>query len=227
MAEIINTLTNITFLYLAGVGIHNCIKHGHDKVFLVSFLGYLLVGTGSTLFHTTLKYPMQLLDELSMIYTTCIMIYASFSPGRPRVFTISLAAALSGLCIFITLYYYYVRDPAFHQNAYTILTVIGLGRSMYLMETCLRPNRATAELEQKEQEIAYRSGGLKPTAMIEYHRRHKILHEMWMLIGCGLGIFVGGFGMWIIDNQLCSTLRVWRREMGMPWGMLLEGHGWW
>jgi hypothetical protein len=54
-AEIINTLTNLLFMYLATKGIHNCIKNGHDTVFLVAFIGYLLVGSGSFLFHATLK----------------------------------------------------------------------------------------------------------------------------------------------------------------------------
>lgn len=54
-AEIINTLTNFLFMYLAAKGIRNCLKHGHDTVFLVAFIGYLLTGTGSFLFHATLK----------------------------------------------------------------------------------------------------------------------------------------------------------------------------
>jgi dihydroceramidase len=54
-AEIINTLTNLLFMYLATKGIRNCLANGHDTVFLVAFVGYLLVGTGSFLFHATLK----------------------------------------------------------------------------------------------------------------------------------------------------------------------------
>lgn len=54
-AEIVNTLTNLMFVLLAFKGIRNCRRHGHDTVFLVAFVGYLLVGTGSFLFHATLK----------------------------------------------------------------------------------------------------------------------------------------------------------------------------
>jgi dihydroceramidase len=54
-AEIINTLTNLLFMWLAAKGIRSCLKNGHDTVFLVSFVGYLLVGCGSFLFHATLK----------------------------------------------------------------------------------------------------------------------------------------------------------------------------
>ncbi len=54
-AEVVNTLTNLVFVYLAFKGIQSCRRHGHDTIFLVSFVGYLLVGTGSFLFHATLK----------------------------------------------------------------------------------------------------------------------------------------------------------------------------
>ncbi|KAK5006584.1 hypothetical protein LTR28_006324 [Elasticomyces elasticus] len=54
-AEIVNTLTNLLFQFLAFKGIFNCLRHGHDTIFLVTFVGYFLVGTGSFLFHATLK----------------------------------------------------------------------------------------------------------------------------------------------------------------------------
>lgn len=70
-AEIVNTLTNLLFIYLGIKGIRNCLKYDHDSVFLVAFIGCkvimsgygfiilivldLLVGTGSFAFHSTLK----------------------------------------------------------------------------------------------------------------------------------------------------------------------------
>lgn len=55
IAEFINTLTNVLFMWLGIKGIHNCLAQGWDRVYLVSFLGYLTVGTGSFLFHASLK----------------------------------------------------------------------------------------------------------------------------------------------------------------------------
>lgn len=54
-AEIVNTFTNLLFLWLGVKGVLNCRKEGHEKIFLISFLGYLVVGCGSFLFHATLK----------------------------------------------------------------------------------------------------------------------------------------------------------------------------
>jgi uncharacterized iron-regulated membrane protein len=55
VAEIVNTLTNGFFMYLGAKGIYNTLKEGHEKIFLVTFCGYLLVGIGSIFFHMTLK----------------------------------------------------------------------------------------------------------------------------------------------------------------------------
>ena len=67
---------------------------------------------------------MQLVDELSMIYTTCLMAYASFSYSRPTRVRLILAISLLSLAVFITLYYHYLQDPVFHQNAYALLTTV-------------------------------------------------------------------------------------------------------
>lgn len=54
-AEIVNTLTNLLFIWLAYEGLVSCYKHGHDTVFSVAYAGYFAVGFGSLLFHATLK----------------------------------------------------------------------------------------------------------------------------------------------------------------------------
>ena len=49
-AEIVNTLSNLLFLYLGIRGILNCVRNDHDTVFLVAFIGYVCVGCGSFAF---------------------------------------------------------------------------------------------------------------------------------------------------------------------------------
>ncbi len=58
-AEVINSITNLTFLYLGVKGIRNVLAYNHSRVFIVSFLGYMVVGLGSMAFHTTLycRFP--------------------------------------------------------------------------------------------------------------------------------------------------------------------------
>ncbi|KAJ5778008.1 hypothetical protein N7520_001254 [Penicillium odoratum] len=235
-AEIVNTLTNLLFMWLGVKGIISCLRNQHDQIFLVALLGYLVVGTGSFLFHSTLKCkylredtdPMQLVDELSMIYTTCLMAYASFSYTRSLGVRIVLGASLAFLSVFITLYYHYLQDPVFHQNAYALLTAVVVFRSMYTMETTLRPrwrkSREEDRLERQKQGLPVPT---KERQHYENVRDTKTLKTMWFMVVYGLSMFLGGFAIWNLDNQFCSNIRRWRRVVGLPWGIFLEGHGWW
>ena len=165
---------------------------------------------------------MQLVDELSMIYTTCLMAWATFSHLRSKEFAVWLGASLVGLAAFVSLYYHYLQDPVFHQNVYAVLTAIVVFRSMYVMEAGLRPSmrtrsRAADEPSESEEKLV-RSNDI---------RNQHILRTMWWMIGYGLSIFLGGFLVWTMDNEFCGTIRRWRHVIGLPWGILLEGHGWW
>ncbi len=51
---------------------------------------------------TAFADPMQLFDELSMIYTICIMCYATLSFSQHRIFRQILGTGLIGLAVFIT-----------------------------------------------------------------------------------------------------------------------------
>ena len=171
---------------------------------------------------------MQLVDELSMIYTTCLMCYASFSYRRPTSVRLVLAISLTSLSVFITLYYHYLQDPVFHQNAYALLTFVVVMRSMHTMETTLRPRwRKSREEDRLERQ---RKGEKVPTKERQHYenvRDTKTLKTMWFMVIYGLSMFLGGFLIWNLDNQFCSQIRHLRRTVGLPWGIFLEGHGWW
>lgn len=171
---------------------------------------------------------MQLVDELSMIYTTCLMFWATFSYSRPQPVQLLLGILSGSLALFITGYYHYLQDPTFHQNAYAILTAVVLFRSVYVMELNIRPYyRKRHEERHKAQENMALSKSEKAEERRKDERDNEILRTMWTMIAVGLSIFLGGFGIWTLDNIYCSKLRSWRHEVGQPWGFLLEGHGWW
>ncbi|KAI9735232.1 MAG: hypothetical protein M1834_001822 [Cirrosporium novae-zelandiae] len=155
------------------------------------------------------------------------MVWATFSHAKHRPIPLLIGIGLAGLAVFITLYYHYLQDPAFHQNAYALLTFVVVFRGMWVMEHSLRPwirDRQNGRSERRYQHEDV-------TLLAEYKRANdrdeKILRLMWGMIGCGLSIFLGGFAIWTLDNEFCSGLRQWRHQIGLPWGMLLEGHGWW
>ncbi|CZT46357.1 related to alkaline dihydroceramidase Ydc1 [Rhynchosporium secalis] len=239
-AEVVNSCTNLIFVFLAYKGIASCVRYGHDRVFLLGFMSYLMIGLGSIAFHMTLKYPMQLLDELAMIYTTSIMFYAIFSHNRSPFACTLLLTLTVGIAAFITLYYHYLQDPLFHQNMFALLTVIVVLRSMFVMERTLRPRFKPllyTHIHSQSQPIAHsRSNGNEDVSLSVAEKKEEawkeardlaILGMMWKMIACGLTSVACGFLIWNLDNAYCSTLRRWRREVGLPWGVLLEGHGWW
>jgi dihydroceramidase len=54
---------------------------------------------------------MQLVDELNMIYTACLMCYATFSFSQSRIVRQLLAGGLLSLAVFIT-----VSTPPFEKE---------------------------------------------------------------------------------------------------------------
>lgn len=49
------TLTNLMFIWLGFKGIRDCLKYSHPTIFVIAFVGYMVVGVGSTFFHASLK----------------------------------------------------------------------------------------------------------------------------------------------------------------------------
>lgn len=175
---------------------------------------------------------MQLLDELSMVYTSCTMFYAIFSYGQSKNNTLLLFFVAS-LAAFITGYYHHLQNPVFHQNMFALLTTIAVLRSIYLMEVNLRPSRRPTErvLHHLRPDSHTNGGEIFVADEVEQARIDardaETLSQMWKLVACALSTVLGGFLIWNLDNRFCPTLRSWRREIGLPWGILLEGHGWW
>jgi dihydroceramidase len=204
-AELVNTVTNLMFLYLGYTGIRNCLKYSEPPIFILAYLGYTVVGIGSMAFHATLKYEMQLADELPMIYTVCIMGVATFSYNRSRLFSAGVAALFIFIGWAITAYYLNSKDPVFHQVAYALMTCWIVYTGIYDMQYRLRP-------------------ALEKRNPADYQR---IMKQMWQCAFAGQGLFLFGFFIWNMDNIYCHSLKAARNHILLPWAIVLEGHGWW
>ncbi|KAL8785621.1 MAG: hypothetical protein Q9213_003275 [Squamulea squamosa] len=124
---------------------------------------------------------------------------------------------------FITAYYYHIKDLLFHQNAFALLTAVVFFRNLYGMEISLRPSRQARRRAWLGR--ADVNNVAEQTRMDQ--RDLSILKTIYQMIPVGLGSIALGFLIWNVDNEFCPTLRRWRRAVGLPWGILLEGHGWW
>ena len=103
MAEFWNSISNAAFILLSLHGIYYCLRHEHEKQLLLCHLGILIVGVGSWAFHATLRYEFQLLDELPMIYSTCMMVYALYVALFPLELSLSLSLSMWTKHMYISL----------------------------------------------------------------------------------------------------------------------------
>lgn len=122
LAEFWNTLSNWIFLIPPAFGAYLSLKYKLERRYALSFLCLFVVGVGSLCFHATLLYEMQLLDELPMIYCTCVMIFCicqcSYRPGEHNI---TLTLLLLVCCAMITLVYLTIVNPLIFQWAYGLL----------------------------------------------------------------------------------------------------------
>jgi len=75
IAEYYNTISNIPMIFLGLFGLYQGYICGLEVQFLYSYCFIFIIGVGSTMFHATLLYHFQLLDELPMILGSLIFIY--------------------------------------------------------------------------------------------------------------------------------------------------------
>lgn len=40
-------------------------------------------------------------------------------------------------------------------------------------------------------------------------------------------MFLAGFFLWNMDNIFCHHLTTTKKQIMLPWSVILEGHGWW
>lgn len=145
---------------------------------ILAQLGLLLVGVGSWMFHMTLLYPMQLLDELPMIYGSGILIFANhdlimsvneFEHGASKALRPVAGLAIAVYCAFVTFIYLSVwSNPLFHEAAYGLMVFVLVAQSLVLIN------------------------------------RLKSSKRIYLT---SLGYYVLGFTFWNLDNNICNTLK--------------------
>lgn len=195
IAEALNTLTNSVFILIALFFIYTSVKHKLDTRFLFTGFGFMLVGVGLWLFHMTLRYHYQLLDELPMIYATCIPCWSVFSAYQSKHRSWLIGTAVFFSANLLTVIYLHFKDPTIHQAAYGVLNVLIIMKSVQLLQRAIKSEEDRWKLY---------------STMIK-----------------GVILFLTGYVLWNMDIHFCDYARRTRRSWGMPYGFILEGHGWW
>ncbi|KAJ3178476.1 Alkaline ceramidase 3 [Geranomyces variabilis] len=130
IAEMWNASTNIFFLLWPLVGIYSAYKTNSERGYYASYAALMLVGCGSFLFHGTLTYTMQLLDELPMMLATCIFVYTHIQmfATRPSPKTM---LAMAAVFLAVTASYLFLQTPILFQLAFIALTLIQVGLGIH------------------------------------------------------------------------------------------------
>jgi len=154
------------------------------------YLGLMLVGIGSMMFHMSLLYKYQLLDELPMVLASGILVYANYSilVSIPREDNTSFYSKLfnqkwlviltiTTYCSAVTYIYVYVNtDPVFHEVCYGVMVTIIIIENILIMRKLDMPGHLYAL------QIFY---------------------------------YLFGFFLWNIDNKFCYYLRAYRNELNV------------
>ncbi|VEU19808.1 DEKNAAC100842 [Brettanomyces naardenensis] len=196
-AEIINTVTNLIYVYFAFNLLLSTIRNKHGPIFLVVSLGLFIVGVGSWLFHATLWYEFQLLDELPMVYFTWIpfaYVLTVEVENRTAKYLIYLGV-VSSMILFTIIYMFIYQNPVLHEVIYGCLNLVLIYRTIVLT------NRYVTDKAFKR--------------------------FMFRLLLFSLSEVSLAFLAWNLDTVYCSSLIELRRLVGLPLGIFLELHGLW
>ncbi|XP_010868964.1 alkaline ceramidase 3 isoform X2 [Esox lucius] len=134
IAEFWNTVSNLIMILPPIYAATQTYKDGLEFRYVYSFLGLSAVGIGSWCFHMTLQYEMQLLDELPMIYSTCVFVYCLYECFKQEnalgVFPITLLLIFS---VLVSVVYLQWKEPVFHQVMYGALVACLVMRSIFIV----------------------------------------------------------------------------------------------
>jgi dihydroceramidase len=101
VAEMFNTLSSLAIVLAGFLGLW---QHRRllEARFLLCFASVALVGLGSIAFHATLRFELQMADELPMLYSAIIMVYILVENRRERRFGAWFPLALAAHAALVT-----------------------------------------------------------------------------------------------------------------------------
>jgi dihydroceramidase len=115
VAEYWNTLSSVPLVFLGIAGAALSYRHAlRNSRFQYGFGGLSLVGFGSTMFHSTLLYRWQLMDEIPMLLLNHVFIYCLIhnDPAKDRVWPVTVSiltfSAFAEIFMYVYLKWYWV-----------------------------------------------------------------------------------------------------------------------
>ncbi len=113
IAEFWNTVSSLLIILTGLVGLATAVRQGYRSRFLVPYAILILVGSGSTIFHATLTYWGQALDELTMVYMALTCVFLGFELDPRALRRPWLAPFLTALAAAFTVAYFTLRGSSY------------------------------------------------------------------------------------------------------------------
>eukprot|EP00729_Bicosta_minor_P004284 gene4284-30626_t len=103
IAEFWNTTSSLLIAMSGLINLYHAGAQGYETRYVLYSCTLIAVGLGSTLYHATLRYDMQMLDELPMLYAMCVWGYIWFEVAHPTVKRRWLVPFLLAFAVAITI----------------------------------------------------------------------------------------------------------------------------
>ncbi|KAI6651458.1 hypothetical protein LOD99_5066 [Oopsacas minuta] len=123
VAEFWNTISNVLLVILPLCLIYSYYIQKFAFIHILAVSSVFTVGIGSVLFHATLLYHMQMMDELPMLIAASFLVFnmMTITVADGSVWKFIIGLLLSIFCIFAIVVYLVINDPLFHEACYGIL----------------------------------------------------------------------------------------------------------
>jgi len=134
VCEMFNSVSSVAMLF---VGLLGALWHRRtlEKRFVVVFLSVAVVGIGSIAFHGTLRFELQMLDELPMLYTAALLVYVLLENQPKRRFGLWFPLVLLGYAAIASYGAAFMRGQAqfwSFQVSFAALEFYGLYRTLLI-----------------------------------------------------------------------------------------------
>ncbi|KAI5292376.1 hypothetical protein KEM52_006403 [Ascosphaera acerosa] len=211
--EFINTITSFAYVFFGAYPLFRQWRAGSRSQWThsLSYIALIVVGIGSTLFHLTMKYELQLgkgssfvrtelaryisVDDLSMLLGAATMFHHVLTLDQGWRKQVNVFLGIVVLLALSVWAHVYTGDSALHQVVF--------GSMVFT--------------------VGYKLVKLNKLFISDENLQRKLLKLMFFTII----ELSAAYTAWVLDTLVCTRLRSVRAAVGLPWAWLFELHGWW
>ncbi|KAL1960951.1 hypothetical protein VTO42DRAFT_4839 [Malbranchea cinnamomea] len=143
IGEFINTLTSFSYVYLGGYALYRQWKIGNQAEIShsLSYISLIIVGIGSAMYHASLKYALQLVDDLSMLLGAGIMFHYVLTINSGAKARFNLFVVITLVLSLAVWAHIQLGDSALHQVVFGSM-VVTVGVKTFVLMRQLVSDRA-------------------------------------------------------------------------------------